>query len=114
MGDNMTKETFLGEFEQMLLLAILRLGARAYGATLMQELEATAGRRVSRGAVYVTMDRMEEKGWIESRPSDPRPERGGRPRRLVRVTLEGVAELRRSREALLRLWDGLEELLEAP
>jgi PadR family transcriptional regulator PadR len=114
MGEDMTKENFLGEFEQMLLLAILRLDAGAYGATLMQELEATAGRRVSRGSVYVTIDRMEDKGWIESSASDPRPERGGRPRRLVRVTAAGVAELRKSREALLRLWDGLEKVLEAP
>jgi DNA-binding PadR family transcriptional regulator len=106
----MGREGYLGEFEQMLLLAALRLGDDAYGVALMAELERTVGRRVSRGSVYVTLDRLEEKGWLTSSLSGARPERGGRPRRLVKVTPEGVAELRRSREALLTLWDGLEAL----
>lgn len=105
--------TFIGELEQMMLLAILRSGDEAYGAAIVRELERTAGRRVSRGSVYVTLDRMESKGWIESSASAPRPERGGRPRRLLRVTPEGLAELRKSRDALLRLWDGLESLMES-
>ncbi len=108
----MSNDPFIGELEQMLLLAILRQGDRAYGAALIRELKATAGRRVARGSVYVTLDRMEAKGWLESRASEPRPERGGRPRRLLRVTPEGIAELRRSREALLSLWDGVEAVLE--
>ena len=106
----MGREGYLGEFEQMLLLAALRLGDDAYGVALMDELETRVGRRVSRGSVYVTLDRLEEKGWLTSSVSEPRPERGGRPRRLVRVTPQGVAELRRSREALLTLWDGLDAL----
>jgi DNA-binding PadR family transcriptional regulator len=97
----------------MLLLAALHLGDDAYGVRLMEELEARAGRRVSRGSVYVTLDRLEEKGWIRSETSAPRAERGGRPRRIVGVTPEGVAMLRRSRAALLRLWDGLEDALDA-
>jgi PadR family transcriptional regulator PadR len=105
---------FLGEFEQMILLAALRLEGDAYGARLMEELESTVGRRVSRGSVYVTLDRLEEKGWIESELSDPRRERGGRPRRVVRVTSEGMQQLRRSREALLALWDGVERALDTP
>ena len=109
----MGREGYLGEFEQMLLLAALRLGDDAYGVALMNELESSVGRRVSRGSVYVTLDRLEEKGWVTSKLSQPRPERGGRPRRLVRVTRQGVAELRRSREALLTLWDGV-EVLETP
>ena len=109
----MGREGYLGEFEQMLLLAALRLGDDAYGVALMNELESSVGRRVSRGSVYVTLDRLEEKGWVTSNLSQPRPERGGRPRRLVRVTPQGVAELRRSREALLTLWDGV-EILETP
>jgi DNA-binding PadR family transcriptional regulator len=108
----MGREGYLGEFEQMLLLAVMQLGDAAYGATLMQELEDSVGRRVSRGSVYVTLDRLEEKGWLTSTLSDSRPERGGRPRRVVSVTPEGVAQLRRSREALLTLWSGLEEALE--
>lgn len=108
----MGREGYLGEFEQMLLLAILRLGEDAYGMRLMEELEARVGRRVSRGSVYVTLDRLEEKGWIVSETSGSRPERGGRPRRIVSVTPEGVVELRRSRDALLTLWDGLERVLD--
>lgn len=109
----MGKEGYLGEFEQMLLLAVMRLRKEAYGVGLMQELESRAGRRVSRGSVYVTLDRMEDKGWITSEISASRPERGGRPRRIVRVTPAGVDALRKSREALLSLWDGLEQALDA-
>jgi len=105
---------FLGEFEQMILLAALRLGDDAYGTRLMEELRDTVGRSVSRGSVYVTLDRMEEKGWIGSALSEPRSERGGRPRRVVRLTPEGMHQLRRSREALLALWDGVEEALDTP
>jgi PadR family transcriptional regulator PadR len=106
----MGRERFLGEFEQMLLLAALRLGDDAYGVGLMKELETTVGRRVSRGSVYVTLDRLEEKGWVTSSLSESREERGGRPRRVVKVTPEGVSQLRRSRDALLTLWDGVEAL----
>ena len=108
----MGRDGYPGELEQMLLLAVMRLGEEAYGVRLMEELASRVGRRVSRGSVYVTLDRMEAKGWIESALSGARPERGGRPRRIVSVTPAGVAELRRSREALLSLWDGLEEALD--
>ena len=109
----MGREGYLGEFEQMLLLAAMRLEDEAYGVTLMQELESRVGRAVSRGSVYVTLDRLEDKGWIASELSASRPERGGRPRRIIRVTREGVAALQRSRAALLNLWDGLEDALDA-
>ena len=107
----MGRNGYLGEFEQMLLLAAMRLGDEAYGARLMEELESRVGRRVSRGSVYVTLDRMQDKGWVTSTLSEARPERGGRPRRVIQVTPEGVSQLRRSREALLILWDGIEEAL---
>ena len=106
----MGRDSFIGEFEQMLLLAVLRLGEGAYGVALMKELEAAVGRRVSRGSVYVTLDRMEEKGWVTSALSESREERGGRPRRVVKVTPEGVSQLKKSRQALLTLWDGVEVL----
>lgn len=109
----MGREGFLGEFEQMLMLAILRLEDEAYGVRLMEELETSVGRRVSRGSVYVTLDRLEDKGLIESETADSTPERGGRPRRIVTVTPAGVGELRKSRDALLTLWDGLEKALDA-
>jgi PadR family transcriptional regulator, regulatory protein PadR len=109
----MGREGFLGEFEQMLMLAILRLEDGAYGVRLMEELEARVGRRVSRGSVYVTLDRLEDKGFIESETADSTPSRGGRPRRIVTVTPAGLGELRKSRDALLTLWDGLEKALDA-
>jgi hypothetical protein len=80
----MGREGFLGEFEQMLLLAAMRLEDEAYGMRLMEELEISVGRKVSRGSVYVTLDRLEDKGWIVSEHSASRPERGGRPRRILR------------------------------
>lgn len=106
----MGRDGYLGEFEQMLLLAALRLGDEAYGAAMSQELEERVGRRVSRGAVYVTLDRLEAKGLLRSRMSAPRAERGGRPRRLITVTPEGLSALRASRDALETLWDGVEAL----
>ncbi len=109
----MGRDGFLGEFEQMLLLAVMRLGNEAYGVRLMEELGTRVGRNVSRGSVYVTLDRMEDKGWISSELSASKPEMGGRPRRIVRVTPEGLADLRKSRAALLDLWEGLEEALDA-
>jgi len=109
-----TKEDFPGEFEQMLLLAVLRMGTGAYGAALIRELRRTADRQVSRGSVYVTLDRLEEKGWVTSEASEPRPERGGRPRRLVAVTPAGLGALRKARRALLGLWQGVEDVLDAP
>ena len=105
------REGYLGEFEQMLLLAIMRLGDDAYGVRIMAELEERIGRRVSRGSVYVTLDRIEDKGWIVSEAAPARSERGGRPRRVARVTPEGIEALRKSREALMTLWDGLEHAL---
>jgi len=111
--DDVGREGYPGELEQMLLLAIMRLGADAYGVRIMEELETRVGRRVSRGSVYVTLDRMREKGWIESESAPAGSERGGRPRRVATVTPEGIAELSRSREALLTLWDGLEHALDA-
>lgn len=110
----MGQDGFIGEFEQMLLLAILRLNDDAYGVRLMEELDERVGRSVSRGSVYVTLDRMEEKGWIESTSVPAGSDRGGRPRRVVAVTPLGMEQLRRSRDALFRLWDGLEDALETP
>ncbi|MEJ2540212.1 MAG: helix-turn-helix transcriptional regulator [Gemmatimonadota bacterium] len=106
----MGREGYLGEFEQMLLLAALRLGDDAYGAAMSQELEERVGRRVSRGAVYVTLDRLEAKGLLRSSMSSPRPERGGRRRRVVTVTEAGVEALQESRRALQTLWEGVEAL----
>ena len=109
----MTKTTgYLGELEQMVLLAILQLDDQAFGTNVMDELERRVERKVSRGAMYVTLDRLEDKGMLVSQIGDPTPRRGGRPKRLLTVTPEGVGALRKSRHAWMRLWDGLDSVLE--
>ena len=75
----------LGEFEQLVLLAIARLKGEAYGVPIVEEIERRTGRRVPRGAVYVVLRRLEEKGYVSSRMSDPTPERGGKARRYVKL-----------------------------
>jgi len=103
---------FLGEFEQMVLLSILRLGEGAYGLAVRDELESVAGRRPSSGALYTTLDRLEGKGLMKSTVGDPSEVRGGRARRYLRVTAEGRRALSHSRQALVALWDGLESSLD--
>ena len=98
----------LGEFEQMVLLAVLQAGDTAYGITVHDELTQRAKRRVARGAVYMTLDRLEKKGLLSSTLSDPTPERGGRAKRCYKVTKPALAALRSSRQALFNLWRGLE------
>lgn len=99
----------LGEFEQMVLLAVLCAGQTgdAYGVTIHEELERRANRRVSRGAVYMTVDRLENKGLLTSTMTEPLAERGGRSRRCYAVTKPALAALKESRRALLSLWKGL-------
>jgi len=103
-----------GEFEQMVLLAILRLEDGANALAVLAELDREVGRRMSRGTLYKTLDRMEAKGYVAWTVEAATPERGGHPRRLFRVTADGVERLRTSREALLRLWSGLEPVLQRP
>jgi DNA-binding PadR family transcriptional regulator len=98
----------LGEFEQLLLLAILRLRDEAYGVTIRAELAERAGRNVAPGALYTALERLESKGLISSRMSDPTPQRGGRAKRYVTVTAEGREALIRAVRAYERLLDGLE------
>lgn len=80
----------LGEFEYLMLTAAARLGEMAYGAAIRQEIEQATGRRCSLGALYTTLDRLESKGFIKTSMGDPTPQRGGRPKRMVRVTAKGV------------------------
>lgn len=98
----------LGEFEQLVLLAILRVGDGAYVVPLIREIEEQTGRSASHAAVYIALRRLEEKGLVTSRLADPTPERGGRGKRYYEVHPAAVPLLRESREALLRMWDGLE------
>ena len=106
------KVTFLGELEQMLLLAVLRMADEAYGMAIRTELEGQTGRHVARGAVYITLDRLERKGYLESWLGDPTAERGGRAKRFFALTPAGTAALRVSRDALVSLWSGYESMLE--
>ena len=105
-------DIYLGEFEQMVLVAILRLGDDAYAIPLRGEIEARTGRSVARGALYTALERLEGKKCVRSTMSEPLPERGGRSRRYYTVTPAGLAVLRDSREAWLALWKGVESLLE--
>jgi len=96
---------YLGEFEQVVLLALARLDEAAYGAAIHREILERTGRDVSIPAVYVTLKRMEKKGLVASEVSDP--SEGGRPTRDYRLLPEGREALERSRELLERLWDGV-------
>jgi PadR family transcriptional regulator PadR len=102
----------LGDFELLVLLAILRAEGDAYGSSILKELQERSGRTVSRGALYVTLDRLEWKGYVSSRAGEATPSRGGRPRRYYTVRPTGLALLRRSLEALRRMSEGLAPKLE--
>jgi PadR family transcriptional regulator PadR len=101
----------LGEFEQLVLLAVLHLD-EPYGVPIVEEIERRTRRSVSRSAVYVTLRRLERKGLLSSWMSEPMPERGGKSRRCVRVEPEGRRLLEESRRVLALMWDGLEPALE--
>jgi PadR family transcriptional regulator PadR len=107
----MTSPDHTGDFEQMVLLAVLRLDNEAYALDVLSELDARAGRRVTRGTLYKTLDRLDAKGLIDWQVEEAGPERGGHPRRRFRVTREGVRVLKTSRAALFRMWEGLEAKL---
>jgi DNA-binding PadR family transcriptional regulator len=108
----MSDRRFPGEFEHMVLAAVIRLGEDAYGASILTEIEKQVGRRVPSGSLYVTLDRLERKRLIRSRAGDPEPGRGGRPKRFVRITPEGLKAVKEVREAMLSLWSGIEGRLE--
>jgi PadR family transcriptional regulator, regulatory protein PadR len=97
----------LGEFEQIVLLAILRLGEQAYGATVRDVIVARTNRQPSAGALYTTLDRLEEKGLVTSQFGDPTPQRGGRAKRFFKVSAEGVEAVARAQRSYQRLLKGL-------
>jgi PadR family transcriptional regulator PadR len=103
-------ERSLGEFEQIVLLAVLRLGDEAYGVTILSEIAEKTGRNPSPGALYTTLHRMEDKGLIVFREGSPTPERGGRAKRFVVVTRPGRAALASAQTAYRSLLDGLDLL----
>jgi DNA-binding PadR family transcriptional regulator len=99
---------FLGEFEQLVLIACVHLGDDAYGVSIVDEIERRTGRRAAHAAVYVTLRRLEQKGLLLSWKGEPTAERGGKARRHVRLTKEGSAALRHSRQAFEQMWRGLD------
>lgn len=104
----MRKRDYLGEFEHVVLLAVLRLSGQAYGVTVRQEIEARTDREVSVGAVYATLDRLEAKGYLQWHAGDPTPERGGRSKHFFQVTGKGVTAVNRTQRALQNMIKGLD------
>jgi len=101
----------LGEFEHVVLLAIMRLGDDAYAVPIRDEILRCTGRDVSRGSIYITLDRLETKGYLKSRLADSTPERGGRAKRYYALRPRAIDALKESRRALVALWRGLEGVL---
>ncbi len=97
----------LGEFEQIVLLAILRLGDKAYGVTIREEIAARTGREASPGALYTTIARLEGKGLLKARLGDPTPDRGGRAKRFVKLTRDGTDAVVNAQRAYRNLLKGL-------
>ena len=106
----MRRPGYLGEFELMVLLALIRLGENAYGVPISREIEQCSGREVALGSVYAALERLEEKGLATSTLGDPTAERGGRAKRYFRVTAQGLREVKETQRALVSLWRGLPEL----
>ena len=105
---------WLGEFEQLVLFAVLRREPDAYGVTVREEIEARAGRAVSAGAVYTTLERLEERGLLASAWGDPTPERGGKRKRYFRLQPAGRAALDRSWQAVRAMARGASQKLSHP
>jgi|SRR5579859_1095801 len=106
----MSRGAYLGEFELMVLLALIRLGDEAYGVPISREIEERSGREASLGSVYAALERLEEKGLVASRLGDPTAVRGGRAKRYFRITAQGLRDVRQTQRALQNLWRGLPQL----
>ena len=100
----------LTDFELMIMLAILRVRDDAYGVPIAREIEQTAGRAVTLGAVYLALDRLQENGLVVSQLGEATAERGGRAKKFFRVTPKGLRAIRNTRRALVALWKGIPEL----
>lgn len=107
-------DTYLGEFEYAVLLAVLHLRDSAHAVPVRELIETRTGRRVARGALYTALDRLEAKGDLSSSLRDPSDDRGGRPRRYFTLTPPGLRAVRSTHAALSRMATGLERLLEQP
>jgi PadR family transcriptional regulator, regulatory protein PadR len=108
---DMPSFAILGEFEVVVLMAVLHLGDAAYGSAIRDDIERRSGRRVARGAVYITLERLEEKGLLGSELEGASARRGGRPKRLFRVTPAGIRSLKHALALVTRMHRGLEPIL---
>lgn len=106
-------EQHLGEFELLIMLAVLQTEDEPYAVSIRREIEERTSRSVTRGAVYATLDRLEKKGFLSSRLSEPTPERGGKAKRLYAVEAPGLEAVRASRAMMRAMWRGLDGVLEA-
>jgi DNA-binding PadR family transcriptional regulator len=106
----MPAPTALGTNDLMILLALMRLGDDAYGVPIGREVEAAVGRPVALASVYATLDRLVERGLVESELGEPTAERGGRAKKYFRITAKGMREVRSAKQSLLKLWKGLPQL----
>jgi PadR family transcriptional regulator PadR len=100
----------LTDFELMIALAVLRLREDAYGVTISRELEETAGRTTTIGAVYLALDRLERQGLVASALGEATAQRGGRAKKYFRLTAKGLRAVRATRRAFVALWNGIPEL----
>jgi PadR family transcriptional regulator, regulatory protein PadR len=101
---------FLGNFELMVLLALIRLENEAYGVPIAQAIEDSTGREVVQASVYAALERLETKGLVVSKMGEPTPERGGRAKKYFRITPRGLREVKATRNALIGLWHGIPAL----
>ena len=106
----MPKRSNLGDFELMVMLALMRLGDNAYGVPISREIELQSGREVALGSVYATLERLETRGLVSSYLGKPTAERGGKAKRYFHVTQNGLRKARETRQALMKLWRGLPDL----
>ena len=106
----MPRRRYLGEFELLVMLTIIRLGENAYGVPISQEIEEQTGRSVSYGTVYSTLERLQKKGLVASNLGEATPERGGRAKRYFRATSTGLRTVRETKQSLIRLWRDVREL----
>lgn len=104
----MTRAAALGESEQLILLATWRVGNEATGAEIREEVAKRGGRPLTVSSIYVTLMRLQKKGYVQSRLADPTPVRGGKGKRYFSVTPRGIAALREARERMERMWEGMD------
>ncbi len=106
----MARREFLGGFELLVLVALIRLGDEAYGVPIADAIEESSGREVAIGSVYITLDRLESKGLVSSRLGEPTAERGGRAKTYFQITAKGLREVRQAQRTLMQLWHGVPQL----